>query len=80
MPEEGHASVLGVDPALERETATDALPSGFTLLFYADGLIEPPVRTPTAASPGCASRCRTGQVATVRLRRRTAHPTRQRPA
>ncbi|MET8631723.1 GAF domain-containing SpoIIE family protein phosphatase [Streptomyces sp. NPDC004680] len=40
--EEGHAPILGVDPALSRETATIALPSGSTLLFYTDGLIERP--------------------------------------
>ncbi|MFH9980982.1 PP2C family protein-serine/threonine phosphatase [Streptomyces sp. NPDC017179] len=40
--EEGHAPVLGVDPALRRETAVVALPSGGTLLFYTDGLIERP--------------------------------------
>ncbi|MFE7235031.1 PP2C family protein-serine/threonine phosphatase [Streptomyces sp. NPDC001231] len=40
--EEGHAPVLGVDPALERETAAVALPPGGTLLFYTDGLIERP--------------------------------------
>ncbi|MFD4953563.1 PP2C family protein-serine/threonine phosphatase [Streptomyces sp. NPDC058451] len=40
--EEGHAPVLGVDPELRRETAVVALPSGSTLLFYTDGLIERP--------------------------------------
>ncbi|MEU6497126.1 GAF domain-containing SpoIIE family protein phosphatase [Streptomyces sp. NPDC046984] len=40
--EEGHAPILGVDPALSRETATIVLPSGSTLLFYTDGLIERP--------------------------------------
>ncbi|MFB7460707.1 MULTISPECIES: PP2C family protein-serine/threonine phosphatase [unclassified Streptomyces] len=40
--EEGHAPVLGVDPELRRETAVVALPSGGTLLFYTDGLIERP--------------------------------------
>ncbi|CDR05490.1 PP2C family protein-serine/threonine phosphatase [Streptomyces iranensis] len=40
--EEGHAPILGVDPALERTTATIALPHGATLLLYTDGLIERP--------------------------------------
>ncbi|MFD0655071.1 PP2C family protein-serine/threonine phosphatase [Streptomyces malaysiensis subsp. malaysiensis] len=40
--EEGHAPILGVDPALERATATIALPHLATLLFYTDGLIERP--------------------------------------
>jgi sigma-B regulation protein RsbU (phosphoserine phosphatase) len=40
--EDGHAPVLGVDPALSRETATITLPSGATLLLYTDGLIERP--------------------------------------
>lgn len=40
--EEGHAPILGVDPALARETATVTLPPGATLLLYTDGLIERP--------------------------------------
>ncbi|WP_030421779.1 GAF domain-containing SpoIIE family protein phosphatase [Streptomyces sp. SCSIO 75703] len=40
--EEGHAPVLGVDPALGRTTACVTLPAGSTLLFYTDGLIERP--------------------------------------
>ncbi|WP_240529089.1 PP2C family protein-serine/threonine phosphatase [Streptomyces antioxidans] len=40
--EEGHAPILGVDPALPRTTATIALPHGATLLLYTDGLIERP--------------------------------------
>ncbi|MFJ8601475.1 PP2C family protein-serine/threonine phosphatase [Streptomyces shenzhenensis] len=40
--EEGHAPVLGVDPALARGTATVVLPPGATLLLYTDGLIERP--------------------------------------
>ena len=40
--EGGHAPVLGVDPALHRETAHIVLPTGGTLLFYTDGLIERP--------------------------------------
>ncbi len=40
--EEGHAPILGVDPALARETATVTLPPGATLLLYTDGLVERP--------------------------------------
>ncbi|WP_181787509.1 PP2C family protein-serine/threonine phosphatase [Streptomyces phytophilus] len=40
--EDGHAPVLGVDPALDRQTASVVLPSGATLLLYTDGLIERP--------------------------------------
>ncbi|MEU6284413.1 GAF domain-containing SpoIIE family protein phosphatase [Streptomyces sp. NPDC047028] len=40
--EEGHAPILGVDPALTRETATITLHPGATLLLYTDGLIERP--------------------------------------
>ena len=40
--EEGHAPVLGVDPALARDTASAELPSGATLLLYTDGLVERP--------------------------------------
>lgn len=40
--EDGLAPVLGVDPGLERTTATMELPSGSTLLLYTDGLIERP--------------------------------------
>ncbi|MCS0603691.1 SpoIIE family protein phosphatase [Streptomyces sp. LP11] len=40
--EEGHAPILGVDPALTRETATITLPPGATLLLYTDGLVERP--------------------------------------
>lgn len=40
--EDGLAPVLGVDPALTRETASVPLPPGATLLLYTDGLIERP--------------------------------------
>lgn len=40
--EGGHAPILGVDPALHRDTASIDLPSGATLLLYTDGLIERP--------------------------------------
>jgi sigma-B regulation protein RsbU (phosphoserine phosphatase) len=40
--EDGHAPILGVDPALTRETASITLPAGATLLLYTDGLIERP--------------------------------------
>ncbi|MFF9350378.1 PP2C family protein-serine/threonine phosphatase [Streptomyces sp. NPDC014734] len=40
--EGGLAPVLGVDPRLERETASIILPAGATLLLYTDGLIERP--------------------------------------
>ncbi|TXJ79467.1 GAF domain-containing protein [Streptomyces lavendulae] len=40
--EEGHAPILGVDPALTRDTATITLPPGATLLLYTDGLVERP--------------------------------------
>lgn len=40
--EDGHAPLLGVDPNLDRETASIVLPPGATLLLYTDGLIERP--------------------------------------
>ncbi|GAA2678307.1 hypothetical protein GCM10010400_46920 [Streptomyces aculeolatus] len=40
--EGGHAPILGVDPALKRQTASVELPPGATLLLYTDGLIERP--------------------------------------
>ncbi|MFB6962973.1 SpoIIE family protein phosphatase [Streptomyces sp. NPDC056309] len=42
MRRTAHAPSLGVDPALERETAAVAPPPGGTLLFYTDGLTERP--------------------------------------